>query len=212
MEPLSPSPATETPPQKRQAGIETSVRIREAASELFFRSGYHATTMRQIAAASGVRAGSVYNHYQNKEDLLYRIAHDTMEEMVEGGTAAVDDATSPTERLRAFVEFHVTYCIERRFQARVADDFLHVLAPEPRKSVIALRDRYETILRTILTAGAAEESWQIPDIAIASFAFVTMITDVRLWYRPDGRLTLAEVVEVYCDLILRALAAPLRPG
>jgi AcrR family transcriptional regulator len=210
MEPLA--PPTETPPQKRQAGIETAARIREAASELFFRSGYHATTMRQIAAASGVRAGSVYNHYQNKEDLLYRIAHDTMEEMVEGGTAAVDDATSPTKRLRAFVEFHVTYCIERRFQARVADDFLHVLAPEGRKSVIALRDRYETILRTILTDGAAEENWQIPDIAIASLAFVTMITDVRLWYRPDGRLSLPQVVDVYCDLILRALAARPSPG
>ena len=179
---------------------------------MFFRSGYHGTTMRQIAAASGVRAGSVYNHFENKEDLLYRIAYDTMEEMVDGAAIAVQDSDSAADRLRAFIEFHVTYCIERRFQARVADDFLHVLAPEPRRSVVALRDKYERILRQILADGVAQEGWEIPDIAVVSFAFVTMITDVRLWYRPDGRFSLQQIVDMYFDLILRSLAGQRRSG
>jgi AcrR family transcriptional regulator len=196
---------TADPPSRSQSGLATAARIREAASELFFQSGYHGTTMREIASASGVRAGSVYNHFQNKEDLLYRIAFGTMDEMVVGGSAAVGDGNTPTEKLHAFVTFHIAYCIERRFQARVADDFIHVLAEEARASVVARRDEYEAILRGILRAGIDEDGWVVADVAVVTFALVTMLTDVRLWFRPDGRLALSDVIQIYSDLAFRSV-------
>lgn len=163
--------------------------------------------MRQIASAAGVRAGSVYNHYENKEDLLYRIALETMDEMVAGGSVAVSKETTPAGRLHAFVDFHVRYCIERRFQARVADDFIDVLAPEARDSVVKRRSDYESILRAILQDGVTEQGWVVADVAVVSFALVTMVTDVRLWFRPDGRLPLSDVVQIYSDMILRSVGA-----
>jgi AcrR family transcriptional regulator len=198
------------PPLRSQAGLATASRIREAASELFYQSGYHGTTMRQIASASGIRAGSVYNHFQNKEDLLFRIAFDTMGEMVAGGSVAVEAEATPPARLHAFVNFHVRYCIERRFQARVADDLIDVLAAEARASVVNRRDEYESILRTILQDGVSQEGWIVDDVAVVSFGLVTMLTDIRLWFRPNGRLALTDIVQIYSDLILRSVGAAVR--
>src|SRR3954451_20182253 len=105
-------------PVSRPAGGRTKLRIRTAASELFFEQGYAATSMRQIADGAGVRVGSVYNHFANKEDLLFRIAFETMEEMIDGAVGAVGNADDDASRLRAFIQFHTRYCVERKFQAR----------------------------------------------------------------------------------------------
>src|SRR3954470_16087645 len=192
-------------PVSRPAGVRTKLRIRAAASELFFEQGYAATSMRQIADGAGVRVGSVYNHFRNKEDLLFRIAYETMEEMIAGANDAIVAEQDAAAQLRTFVSFHTSYCVERNFQARVADDFLHLLAADARKAVIGLRDDYERILRAILTNGAQTRGWLVDEAGLIAFGVVTMITDVRLWYRPDGRLTLNDVADYYATFVLRAL-------
>lgn len=191
--------------RRRVAARATKLRIRAVASELFFRRGYHATTMREVAGAAGVRVGSVYNHYESKEDLLFSIAYETMEEMIDGGREAVGRAGTAREKLRAFLDFHITYTVERMFEARVADDFLHVLNPHARRSVVRLRDDYERVLREILEQGARQDGWLVDDIALIAFAIVTMCTDIRLWYRPDGRLALEDICDFYERFVLRAL-------
>jgi AcrR family transcriptional regulator len=44
--------------------------ILAASHKLFLDQGYHGTTMRQIAKASGMALGSLYNHFADKEDLF----------------------------------------------------------------------------------------------------------------------------------------------
>ena len=45
----------------------TEARIRREATELFYERGYHATSMRDIAARVGIKAGSLYNHFPGKQ-------------------------------------------------------------------------------------------------------------------------------------------------
>jgi AcrR family transcriptional regulator len=48
-------------------------RIREAAFKLFINQGYHGTSMRQIAEAANLTPASIYNHYQNKEQIFRQV-------------------------------------------------------------------------------------------------------------------------------------------
>jgi AcrR family transcriptional regulator len=48
-------------------------RIEEAARELFITQGFHATSMRNIAARAGTSLGNVYNYYRTKEEILESI-------------------------------------------------------------------------------------------------------------------------------------------
>ncbi len=53
----------------RRKGEITAERILDAAESLFAERGYGATTLRDVAAAVGIRNPSLYNHFSSKESL-----------------------------------------------------------------------------------------------------------------------------------------------
>ncbi len=183
----------------------TDRRILEAATALFYDKGYHATTMREVAAAVGIKAGSLYNHYPGKQDLLFRIAYGTMEELLEGGRAAVAEHAEARERLRALIVWHVIYHAERRFQARIADEQLHALEPERRAEAVWIRDEYTGLFKEILEAGRRAHGWRVPSVPVITFGIGGMCTFVDTWYREDGPLNAREIADMYADFVLAAL-------
>ena len=50
--------------------------ILEAALDLFAERGFHATSMRALAAAVGVRESAIYHHFPSKEAILLEVAAD----------------------------------------------------------------------------------------------------------------------------------------
>jgi AcrR family transcriptional regulator len=52
---------------------EKKGRIEEAAKQLFIKQGFHATSMRDIAARNGASLGNLYNYYSTKEEILESI-------------------------------------------------------------------------------------------------------------------------------------------
>jgi AcrR family transcriptional regulator len=52
---------------------EKKGRIEEAAKQLFIKRGFHATSMRDIAAGTGTSLGNLYNYYRTKEEILESI-------------------------------------------------------------------------------------------------------------------------------------------
>lgn len=182
----------------------TRQRIVTAAAELFHDQGYHATTMRQIAARVGIKAGSLYNHFPGKQELLFTIAHDTMRDMLRRAVRAMSGEDTPEGRLRAFVRAHTLYCIEERYRARVADE-LRDLEPNNLQRVLTTRDEYEGLLRDLLQEGRDQAGWDVIDIPIFSFAFATMASAVSAWYRENGRLSPEAIADAYAEITLRAV-------
>jgi AcrR family transcriptional regulator len=62
----------------------TRERVLLEAARLFRHRGYTATTLREVAEAAGIKAGSIYYHFDSKEDILV--------EVLDKGIQAVDDA------------------------------------------------------------------------------------------------------------------------
>lgn len=182
----------------------TAARILDVAARKFYERGYHATNMREIAEAVGIRAPSLYKHFAAKQELLFAIAFGVMADLVERGEAAVEGIDGAEARLRALVEQHVVYHCERRFEAKVADEQLHALDDAHQSEVIALRDRYEALFRSAVEAGRAD-GWAIADPAITTFAITTMASSVTDWYRDDGRLSADEIAAIYSDFALRGV-------
>ena len=188
-----------------EVAASTERRILEAATVLFYEKGYHATTMREVAAEVGIKAGSLYNHYLSKEELLFRIAEGVMQELLAAGREAVAGSSEPRAQLSALVRAHVVYHAKQRFRAKVADDQLNALGPERRAAVVEVRDAYERLWRDVLDAGREAHGWVVPDTPVVTFAITTMCTSVDVWYRENGRLTPSDVADVYEELVLGAL-------
>lgn len=202
--------STRTEPETKRTstdagGASTERRILDAATVLFYEKGYHASTMREVAAGAGIKAGSLYNHYAGKEELLFRIAQGVMQELLDAGRLAVASSSRPREQLRALIRGHVVYHAEQCFRAKVADDQLSALDAERRAAVVRLRDAYEQLWRDVLDAGREVHRWIVPDTPAVTFAVTTMCTAVDVWYREDGRLTPVEIADVYVEFVLGAL-------
>ena len=196
---------SETEAAARTAAASTEGRILDVATVLFYEHGYHATTMRDVAAGVGIRAGSLYNHYASKEDLLFQIAEGVMQDLLTAGREAAAAAAEPRGQVRSLVRAHVLYHAEQRFRAKVADDQLNALGPERRATVVAVRDGYERLWREVIDAGRATYGWVVPDTPVVTFAITTMCTAVDVWYRENGRLTSSEIADVYEEFVLGAL-------
>ena len=64
--------ATQTREGTASAEVDTATRERILleASRLFRHHGYAATTLREVADAAGIKAGSIYYHFESKEQIL----------------------------------------------------------------------------------------------------------------------------------------------
>jgi TetR/AcrR family transcriptional regulator, cholesterol catabolism regulator len=176
------------------AEAPTKGRIVEAAVDLFHRQGYNATSLRQIADEVGLQVGSLYNHMSSKEQLLFEIMRDVMEELIEHteeemAAAGPDNLDRVRAFLRASIHFHAT----RQKQTFIGNSELRGLSPEHRQEIVELRDRYETILRDALQAAQDDGSLEVSDVQLATFAALALCTSVATWYRPDGRLSLEDL-------------------
>jgi AcrR family transcriptional regulator len=64
----------------QKAKKETDARIIKAAEELFLNKGYQGTTTRDIAAAAGIAAGTLFNYYRTKEALAMHMIAQAMKQ------------------------------------------------------------------------------------------------------------------------------------
>ena len=110
-----------------KTAVEASVRERivEAALDLFSRQGFAASSMRQIAAAVGIRASSLYNHFAGKEAIFSAIIDSY------GPASSASRLASPA--YRALKDDPAAFC--RRYVADLLDQwydadeqrFMHLL-------------------------------------------------------------------------------------
>ena len=81
----------------------TRARILQAARECFARTGYGATTNRDIAAKAGLTSAALYQYFDSKLALFMATVRDANNELTPRYRAAVADAKSLRAALRAVV-------------------------------------------------------------------------------------------------------------
>lgn len=118
-------------------------RIMDEAATLFLRGGYEATSLRHIADAAGMKAGSLYYHFASKDELLTEILRRGIDVMQTAFDEAATSADAPIGRLGAHVRAHLAALYENGPYTAV-----HVVtfrtAPEPvRSEIVPIRDAYE---------------------------------------------------------------------
>jgi AcrR family transcriptional regulator len=110
---LPKAPAKSTPDKVRKSE-ETRSRILEAALSVFRDRGFESSTMREIAKAANVATGAAYYYFDSKESLVMAFYERAQGEMHPKIEAALDQADSLEERLRAVISTKFTYFAPNR--------------------------------------------------------------------------------------------------
>lgn len=179
--------------------------IEDAASDLFRRNGYAATSVRDIARALDMQGASLYAHVDSKEAVLWSIVDRVASRFERAANEAVGIARDPVGTLGALVRGHVAVITQDVGEAQV---FIHEwrhLSAERRATVLARRDAYEARFREAIVAGVADGAFTMTNPAVAATFILTACNGIPTWYRPDGPVVPADLADRYADMAVRSL-------
>ena len=186
--------------------LERKQQIEEAAGRLFSERGYAGTSVRDIARELDLQGGSLYAHISSKEEVLWGI----IREAGKGFLAAVEPIASGPgtcgERLQAMARAHIRVITADTRSALV---FLHewrFLDQAHRDEILAMRDRYEALYRTLIREGAETGEFTAPDPVTAAAAMLSSLNGVAWWFSEEGTLSPDEIADRISDLYLFGLS------
>jgi TetR/AcrR family transcriptional regulator, cholesterol catabolism regulator len=197
------------PDGRTRRGEETRERLLAAAIQLFGSQGFESTSMKELAAAAGVRAPAIYNHFESKERILAAATIWAMEDFHAQVVGTDNPEADACDRLANLVRRHVTYQLEHVQLARSNDlvmdaDALQQLLPgDAHTHVRQLMRRHLD-----LTTGIIDElqrtrlgSPSLPSPRLCALAVLTMCDRVLSWYRPGGAFSKEEIATAYWELV-----------
>jgi AcrR family transcriptional regulator len=170
------------------------------ATRLFAAKGYYATTLDQIAEEIGITKPALYYYITNKEDILRTIINRMLEPMQEA-VDIVNSNLSPRDKLRNIMKTLIKSAAERKETTLLAFEQANIL---PKRSRDALRRRQKEVEHTVtqvLKEGVEQGCFIVSDIKMASFTILAASNWLYHWYRPEGKLTTAEIAD-HCIKLL----------
>lgn len=186
-----PEPQPPPPPPPRSKGDRTRRRLLDAGAAELARHGRSGVNLSAIAAAAGLKTGSIYFHFESKEHLVAAVLEEGMRATLEYLDAALETAgPSPEARLRAAIEAHAVAVHELR------DYTMAVLAPnspaDDGESFRAMRRDYVERWTELLSQ--AQRSGALPvtvDARLVRDLLFGAINSVGLAGRPAHEVTSA---------------------
>jgi AcrR family transcriptional regulator len=157
-----------------QTGIRTEARIVDATRELLAEVGLEGTTVQAICGRAGVSAGSFYNLFSSKEQVLIQVAREAIQ------AVGPDPTRSGTETLDELVDAYVAFVVDESALARV---YLHVAAAASTDNSVSRRylrhhvqrvERFADAMRrgdSYLTVGEAAVNAEVLLGALDGLAF-----------------------------------------
>jgi AcrR family transcriptional regulator len=168
--------------------------LRESA-RLFREKGYDATSVRDIAAATGLQSGSWVYHFKTKQDILAAVMEQGLQQALERIEAIAREELPPREHFRALVRTHLDTLLGP------GQDFIPVLLYDWRSldrpgrgRVIALQKRYEQVWGEVIGKLQRSGEWAMPTRIDRLLMFGALNWIVQ-WYRPRGALDVAQLVD-----------------
>ncbi len=185
--------------------------ILAAAARLFRYESYYATTMRDIARESGIEAGSIYYHFQSKDQILSEVLDLGVRQLYNKASEIVRTAKENPEDFRKtfalLIDTHLTYLLtDSDFTSANIRNY-PMLSEEARAPHRELRAAYAGVWSSFLT-DAKRNGHLRSDIsvtAIRQFVLSAMNWTVE-WYDVD-RYPVHVLAERMSKLILEGMCS-----
>ncbi len=197
--------------------------ILQAAARVLQRSGYEATTMKDIAAEVNLTAASLYHHFDNKDTLLLAVLEAGIEQILAEIEPIARSERTSSDKLRRMIAAHIIGLTENTaVGAAMGFEIKSLVSGKPapdngrasgaaqiiarRAAFVARRDQFEALFRHVVREGVERGEFRPVDVPIFVKTLLGAQNWVGVWYRPEGRLSGQAIADMLADTFLRALA------
>jgi len=160
--------------------------IINTAAKLFKEKGYSAVTMRDLAKAMGIKAASLYNHINSKQDILKEIIISIAEEFTKGMNTITKSNATNSIKLRNIVILHVNITAKNtNGMASLNNDWMHL--EDQLDYYLKLRNEYEANFLNIIEQGILTSEIKQNNPEIILFSMLSTLRSLYLWIpKKDG--------------------------
>jgi AcrR family transcriptional regulator len=189
--------------------------ILDHAARLFRADGYAATSLRDIADACGMKAGSLYYHFASKDAIVgevLKIGVERVGDVVRAAVAALPADSDARTLLHTAVRAHLSALLELQDYTSANVRIVGQVPAEVRTAHIATRDAYERFWSQLLKRCAKQGGFDDGrDLKLARLFLIGALNGSLEWFRggPVGvdRIA-AELSTLFLDgLVSRPAAA-----
>ena len=190
-------------------GVTRKREILEAASRVFRARGLHAAGMRDIAAELGMAVGNLYYYFRDKEELLAFVQESALSRLLDMAARVRELELPVDQKLQLLLEEHVVGLNdpEEGTPGSLAHLEIEALGEERRSAVLARRDEYEQIVRSLIEEGMARGMFRPGDPKVASLALLGSVNWTVKWFRPAGGKSAREIGRQIAEMMVRGLKA-----
>ncbi len=119
--------------------------ILDKSAKLMAKLGYHGTSMRDLAQATGRSLSGLYHYFSNKEELLFLINQRGFVYLVDMSNGLIEQNISPEERLSMLINNHISYYINHLSEMRVMTSGSMEMNEERSQILWQLKDDYSQL-------------------------------------------------------------------
>jgi AcrR family transcriptional regulator len=174
--------------------------ICQAALRCFTVSGFHGTSIRQIAAESGLSVPGIYHHYPSKSAILVALCETAMDELLAASHRALELGTTTLERFEHLVGCLIQFHAQHGELAFVAYSEIRSLPEAAREKHVAARRDEQALITDCVLQGLDEGVFACPNPREAARAVGTLCLGVSQWYQPGGPMSITELTQIYLEI------------
>ncbi len=198
----------------RRTGASATPSTRRAeilavAAEVFREKGIVNATVRDIAQRAGILSGSLYHHFDSKEQMIEEILTSTGEPLLERCRTIIESTFAPSEALRRCIAAAVEYLAAAPNEAAILRNDSRVIASMPRLAFVqSRRELMGDVWIKLVREGQRQKVFRKEaDPIIAVGAMWDAILTSTQWIRPDTKGSPKRVAAQLGDFFVYGLQA-----
>ena len=156
------------------------------AARVFAERGYHQTSMRDLAKATGVSLSGLYYYVSSKEELLFLIQERNFRAVLASLRECLATARNPVDRLTTFIENHLDYFVAHISEMKVLSHEADSLTGDYLAKVNGIKREYTLILMDILAEIEQTNGPAHVNRRVATYSLFGMMNWIYTWYNPLG--------------------------
>jgi len=136
---------------------DTRDKILISALNVFSRNNYHAASMTMIAEEAGVSKGTLYWHFESKEELFRELVINGLDYFSQRFKEIASEDISAQEKIYEVISFGVKILVENSRMANILRNNVQLISEDFKKRVEAKHEENVEIFTEIVEQGMNEE-------------------------------------------------------
>jgi AcrR family transcriptional regulator len=160
--------------------------------------------MRDIAKAMGIKAASLYNHINSKQEILSEIIISLAEQFTERMKIIKASDESSIEKIKQIVALHVHITANNQFgMASLNSDWMHLEAEL--EYYLTLRINYENNFRSIIEKGIKENELVNSNPEVMLFSLLSTLRSLYIWLPKKEDLNIQEFTSQLSSVLINGI-------